>query len=80
MLGATCPIFQAGAVPWAPGARRGTQGAENRPKIGRILPEAPLPGRNRLPTSKKPWTETRGADSARTPPTDNGPPPLLTFA
>ncbi len=32
MLGATCTIFRAGAVPGAPGARRGPQGAENRPK------------------------------------------------
>ncbi len=34
---ATCTIFRAGAVPGAPGARRGPQGAENRPKTrGRI--------------------------------------------
>ncbi len=36
-FGATCTIFRAGAVPGAPGARRGPQGAENRPKTrGRI--------------------------------------------
>ncbi len=29
---ASCTIFRAGAVPGAPGARRGPQGAENRPK------------------------------------------------
>jgi hypothetical protein len=34
---ATCTIFRAGAVPGAPGARRGPQGAEKRPKTrGRI--------------------------------------------
>ncbi len=37
VFGATCAIFKAGAVPGAPGARRGAQGAENRPKTrGRI--------------------------------------------
>jgi hypothetical protein len=34
MFGATCTIFRTGAVPRAPGARRGPQGAENRPKPG----------------------------------------------
>ncbi len=37
ILGATCTIFRAGAVPGAPGARRGPQGAEHRPRTrGRI--------------------------------------------
>ncbi len=31
-FGATCPIFRAGARPRTPGARRGPQGAEHRPK------------------------------------------------
>ncbi len=37
IFGATWTLFKAGAVPGAPGARRGPQGAENRPKTrGRI--------------------------------------------
>jgi hypothetical protein len=37
ICGATCTVFRAGAVPRAPGARRGPQGAENQPKTrGRI--------------------------------------------
>ncbi len=37
IFGATCSSFRAGAVPGAPGARRGSQGAEHRPKTrGRI--------------------------------------------
>ncbi len=32
-FGATCAIFRAGARPKAPGAHRGPQGAQNRPKI-----------------------------------------------
>ncbi len=38
-FGATFDMFRAGAVPGAPGARRGPQGAEHRPKTrGRIYP------------------------------------------
>ncbi len=56
IFGATCTLFRAGAMPGAPGVRRGPQGAENRPKTrGRIynfiLPKVcpvvgcrPLPG------------------------------------
>ncbi len=37
IFGETCTIFLAGAVPGAPGARRGPRGAENRPRTrGRI--------------------------------------------
>jgi hypothetical protein len=32
IFGATCTFFQAGAVPGAPGARRGPRGVENRPE------------------------------------------------
>ena len=44
IFGAACTIFRAGAVPGAPGARRGPEGADNRPKtLGRtyhvILPK-----------------------------------------
>ncbi len=37
IVGATCIIFRAGAVPKAPGACRGPQGAENRPTRGRLF-------------------------------------------
>ncbi len=32
IFGATCAIFRAGARPIAPGARRGSRGAKNRPR------------------------------------------------
>ncbi len=66
MFGATCTIFRAGAVPGAPGASRGPQGAENRPEtrgriyhfiIPKVRPMAPRRGKQQDTTGHG----TRGA-------------------
>ncbi len=69
IFGATCIIFRTGAVPKAPGARRGPRGAENRPNArGRtynlILPQV-CPTARKLSALPRPTGPPRAPGSSR---------------